>query len=154
MNQVPCLKTFPQIWRSMPRLPPTHTSHHGHASKSLLPVLALLHSPSSDHCAHYLLTPGSFDETLNVYVGDCYSVNWLEDSDAIDLKKESLEDQYEIVKKKTEKSEVSCTTSAIHRCLCGHLIPMHVYVCFCRCVNMGSFHWIQSLFLLSRKEAG
>jgi len=55
----------------------------------------------------------SFDDTLGVYVGDCYSVNWLENSDAIDLGKETLEEQYQIVKDKTDMSEVSSPRNAL-----------------------------------------
>jgi len=39
-------------------------------------------------------------------LGDLFSVNWLEDSDKADLTKESLADQYTIVKQKTTQSKV------------------------------------------------
>merc|ERR1719183_1560426 len=39
--------------------------------------------------------------------GDLYSVNWLEDSDmAVEQQKESLQQQFELVKKETNKSHV------------------------------------------------
>ncbi|KAK8761364.1 hypothetical protein V5799_027369 [Amblyomma americanum] len=47
-----------------------------------------------------------WDEKRQVYLGDWYSVNWMEDSDRQDLHKESLDHQFEIVKKKTNTSHV------------------------------------------------
>ncbi|KAF0682664.1 Aste57867_25223 [Aphanomyces stellatus] len=43
---------------------------------------------------------------LGTCLGDLYSVNWLEDSDASDLTTETLQVQYERVKRKTNKSHV------------------------------------------------
>ncbi|ETW06790.1 hypothetical protein H310_02944 [Aphanomyces invadans] len=43
---------------------------------------------------------------LGTCLGDLYSVNWMEDSDVSDLSKETLEEQYENVKRKTNKSHV------------------------------------------------
>ncbi|KAL5213920.1 hypothetical protein ABZP36_003072 [Zizania latifolia] len=37
-------------------------------------------------------------------LGDMYSVSWMEDSEAHNLKKETIEDQYEVVKKRTSNS--------------------------------------------------
>ena len=39
-------------------------------------------------------------------LGDLFSVNWMEDSDAKDITVETLESQYEEVKKKTSESHV------------------------------------------------
>uniref|UniRef100_G3MM08 legumain n=1 Tax=Amblyomma maculatum TaxID=34609 RepID=G3MM08_AMBMU len=47
-----------------------------------------------------------WDEKRQVYLGDLYSVNWMEDSDREDLRKESLNDQFSIVKKETNMSHV------------------------------------------------
>ncbi|KAI0218499.1 Legumain [Lamellibrachia satsuma] len=47
-----------------------------------------------------------YSEKYNTYLGDVYSVMWMEDSDAEDLRKESLYKQYEIVKKETNTSHV------------------------------------------------
>nr|CDJ26729.1 legumain-like cysteine peptidase protein [Tityus serrulatus] len=47
-----------------------------------------------------------FDETLETYLGDVYSVKWMEDSDKEPLGKETLEQQYKIVKKETTSSHV------------------------------------------------
>jgi len=47
-----------------------------------------------------------YDATRNTYLGDVYSVNWMEDSDMADLSKETLQDQFTVVKKWTNTSEV------------------------------------------------
>ncbi|XP_022105315.1 legumain-like isoform X1 [Acanthaster planci] len=47
-----------------------------------------------------------FDEKLGTYLGDVYSVKWMEDSDKEDLTKETLEQQFMIVKKETNTSVV------------------------------------------------
>lgn len=39
-------------------------------------------------------------------LGDLYSISWMEDSDATDICAETLEEQYDLVKKRTTKSEV------------------------------------------------
>jgi len=46
------------------------------------------------------------DDTLNTYVGDCFSVAWMEDSDAHDIQKETLQVQYLRVKSITTESHV------------------------------------------------
>ena len=46
------------------------------------------------------------DEERGTYLGDVYSVNWMEDSDAEDLKSETLEKQFSIVKQETNTSHV------------------------------------------------
>lgn len=46
------------------------------------------------------------DEKMDTYLGDCYSVNWMEDSDREDLTKETLNDQFKLVKKETTTSHV------------------------------------------------
>lgn len=43
---------------------------------------------------------------LNTYVGDCYSVAWMEDTDAADITAETLQSQYDTVKKVTTESHV------------------------------------------------
>jgi legumain len=47
-----------------------------------------------------------FDAKRQTYLGDVYSVVWMEDSDAKDLTKESLFQQYEVDKAKTNTSHV------------------------------------------------
>lgn len=44
--------------------------------------------------------------SLDTCLGDLYSINWMEDSDANDITKESLATQYQTVKTKTNKSHV------------------------------------------------
>lgn len=44
--------------------------------------------------------------TLGTYVGDCYSVAWMEDSDAADIHSETLNTQFESVKKTVTESHV------------------------------------------------
>nr|POE58871.1 vacuolar-processing enzyme [Quercus suber] len=41
----------------------------------------------------------------NTCLGDLYSVSWLEDSDKHDLRKETLQEQYEVVQSRTEKGD-------------------------------------------------
>ncbi|XP_078262908.1 legumain [Rhinoraja longicauda] len=47
-----------------------------------------------------------YDEARDTYLGDVYSVVWMEDSDQEDLRKESLHQQFKIVKKRTNTSHV------------------------------------------------
>uniref|UniRef100_A0A023GN93 legumain n=1 Tax=Amblyomma triste TaxID=251400 RepID=A0A023GN93_AMBTT len=47
-----------------------------------------------------------WDEKRQTYLGDVYSVNWMEDSDREDLRKESLNKQFSIVKEETNTSHV------------------------------------------------
>jgi legumain len=47
-----------------------------------------------------------YDAKRQTYLGDLYSVNWMEDSDAEDITKESLFKQFEATKKKTNESHV------------------------------------------------
>jgi legumain len=47
-----------------------------------------------------------YDSKRGTYLGDWYSVNWMEDSDKEDLEKESLQDQFKIVKNITTTSHV------------------------------------------------
>ncbi|XP_050809269.1 legumain isoform X2 [Gopherus flavomarginatus] len=47
-----------------------------------------------------------YDDKRQTYLGDWYSVNWMEDSDVEDLKKETLHKQFLIVKKHTNTSHV------------------------------------------------
>ncbi|XP_067242721.1 legumain [Chanodichthys erythropterus] len=47
-----------------------------------------------------------YDEARDTYLGDWYSVNWMEDSDVEDLGKETLAKQFKIVKSKTNTSHV------------------------------------------------
>ncbi|XP_042356042.1 legumain [Plectropomus leopardus] len=47
-----------------------------------------------------------YDEKRDTYLGDWYSVNWMEDSDVEDLKKETLMKQFKIVKSHTNTSHV------------------------------------------------
>jgi legumain len=47
-----------------------------------------------------------YDSKRATYLGDWYSVNWMEDSDKENLQKESLQDQFKIVKNITTTSHV------------------------------------------------
>jgi len=47
-----------------------------------------------------------YDNTRQTYLGDLYSVNWMEDSDVASMDKETLSQQFEIVKAKTNLSHV------------------------------------------------
>merc|ERR1712042_206823 len=47
-----------------------------------------------------------FDKARKTFLGDVYSIKWLEDSDKENIEKETLEDQYKIVKKETNTSMV------------------------------------------------
>ncbi|XP_048217856.1 legumain [Perognathus longimembris pacificus] len=47
-----------------------------------------------------------YDEERGTYLGDWYSVNWMEDSDVEDLTKETLHRQYQLVKSHTNTSHV------------------------------------------------
>lgn len=47
-----------------------------------------------------------YDSSLRTYLGDCYSVNWMENTESSSLDDETLEDQYETVKKLTTQSHV------------------------------------------------
>uniref|UniRef100_H2U0P5 Legumain n=1 Tax=Takifugu rubripes TaxID=31033 RepID=H2U0P5_TAKRU len=47
-----------------------------------------------------------YDEKRDTYLGDWYSVNWMEDSDVEDLNKETLLKQFKIVKSRTNTSHV------------------------------------------------
>ncbi|XP_026976200.1 legumain [Sagmatias obliquidens] len=47
-----------------------------------------------------------YDEARSTFLGDWYSVNWMEDSDVEDLTKETLHKQYQLVKSHTNTSHV------------------------------------------------
>merc|ERR1712156_970057 len=47
-----------------------------------------------------------FDKARKTFLGDVYSIKWLEDSDKENIEKETLEEQYKIVKKETNTSMV------------------------------------------------
>ncbi|XP_042548556.1 legumain isoform X2 [Dipodomys spectabilis] len=47
-----------------------------------------------------------YDDARGTYLGDWYSVNWMEDSDVEDLTKETLHRQYQLVKSHTNTSHV------------------------------------------------
>jgi len=47
-----------------------------------------------------------YDKKRKTFLGDVYSIKWLEDSDKENIEKETLEDQYKIVKKETNTSMV------------------------------------------------
>ncbi|PIO25224.1 hypothetical protein AB205_0208710, partial [Aquarana catesbeiana] len=48
-----------------------------------------------------------YDKKRNTYLGDYYSVSWMEDSDMEDLSQETLYKQYLLVKKRTHTSHVT-----------------------------------------------
>uniref|UniRef100_A0A1I8GLU7 Hemoglobinase n=2 Tax=Macrostomum lignano TaxID=282301 RepID=A0A1I8GLU7_9PLAT len=47
-----------------------------------------------------------YDKKRETYLGDVYSVNWMEDTDANDINQESLDQQFAVVKSKTNTSHV------------------------------------------------
>merc|ERR1711963_837037 len=47
-----------------------------------------------------------FDKARKTFLGDVYSIKWLEDSDRENIEKETLEEQYKTVKKETNTSMV------------------------------------------------
>jgi len=47
-----------------------------------------------------------FDKIRETYLGDVYSVMWMQDSDKENLAKETLENQFQIVHKETTTSQV------------------------------------------------
>jgi legumain len=47
-----------------------------------------------------------YDDTLGTYLGDVYSVVWMEDSDVENIARESLYEQYLITKASTNTSHV------------------------------------------------
>ncbi|XP_018414010.1 PREDICTED: legumain [Nanorana parkeri] len=47
-----------------------------------------------------------YDEKRDTYLGDLYSVSWMEDSDVEDLSKETLHKQFQLVKQHTNTSHV------------------------------------------------
>ncbi|XP_014824313.1 PREDICTED: legumain [Poecilia mexicana] len=58
---------------------------------------------ANDHESSYACY---YDESRDTYLGDWYSVNWMEDSDAEDLTKETLLKQFKIVRTETNTSHV------------------------------------------------
>ena len=48
-----------------------------------------------------------YDQRRFTFLGDVYSIKWLEDSDREDIEVETLEDQFKIVKWETNTSTVS-----------------------------------------------
>ncbi|RUS81743.1 hypothetical protein EGW08_010497, partial [Elysia chlorotica] len=46
------------------------------------------------------------DKTRHTFLGDVYSVNWMQDADRENLQQESLSDQYQVVKNETTSSHV------------------------------------------------
>jgi len=47
-----------------------------------------------------------FDDVRQTYLGDLYSVNWMEDTDQENLSQETIESQFELVKEETNTSHV------------------------------------------------
>lgn len=64
-----------------------------------------------------------YDSKRGTYLGDVYSVNWMEDSDVKDISKETLQDQFELVKRETNTS-VCCQYGDMVR-LCMALSSIH-----------------------------
>jgi len=47
-----------------------------------------------------------FDAVRGTFLGDAYSVHWMEDTEASDIKDETLDEQYEVVRNLTDSSHV------------------------------------------------
>lgn len=77
----------------------------GSMFENLLPTDINIYATTSANPAEssYACYP---DEKRNTYLGDQYSVNWMEDSDKENLDEESLEDQFRIVRNETKCSHV------------------------------------------------
>jgi legumain len=56
---------------------------------------------ANDHESSYACY---FDSKRSTYLGDWYSVNWMEDSDRENIEKETLEHQFEVVRGETKQS--------------------------------------------------
>jgi legumain len=67
------------------------------------------------------------DEKLNTYLGDCYSVAWMENSDEKKMYRETLYEQYEVTKRKTHESHVMEYGDLVRKNNC----QFKKYVCLC-----------------------
>ena len=47
-----------------------------------------------------------FDESRKTFLADVYSIKWMQDSDKNNIEKETLEQQYRVVKRETNTSTV------------------------------------------------
>ena len=47
-----------------------------------------------------------YDKARKTFLGDVYSIKWMEDSDKENIEKETLDHQYQVVKKETNTSTV------------------------------------------------
>jgi len=64
-------------------------------------------SPTESSWGTYCGSDAMVDgKSIGSCLGDLFSVNWMEDSDATDITQESLDAQYQIIKTKTDKSKV------------------------------------------------
>uniref|UniRef100_A0A671SGA9 Legumain-like n=1 Tax=Sinocyclocheilus anshuiensis TaxID=1608454 RepID=A0A671SGA9_9TELE len=82
----------------------THTCESGSMMKPLpVDINVYATTAANPHESSYACY---YDEARDTYLGDWYSVNWMEDSDVEDLNKETLAKQFKIVKAKTNTSHV------------------------------------------------
>ncbi|KAH9371506.1 hypothetical protein HPB48_017495 [Haemaphysalis longicornis] len=77
----------------------------GSMFESLLPNNISAYVMTAAH-AHEVSWACYYDEYRDAWLGDSFSVNWMEDADQQDLHKQTLHQLYNIVKKKTTKSHV------------------------------------------------
>ena len=64
-----------------------------------------------------------YDEKRKTFLGDVYSIKWMEDSDKENIEKETLDQQYNIVKKETNTSMVRSVVYIyfdVQKCLPKH----------------------------------
>ena len=61
-----------------------------------------------------------YDKQRNTYLGDVYSVMWMEDSEAENLKQETLFKQFSIVRKETTTSHVQVSGEMLTLLAYGH----------------------------------
>uniref|UniRef100_A0AAQ4RTZ4 Legumain n=1 Tax=Gasterosteus aculeatus aculeatus TaxID=481459 RepID=A0AAQ4RTZ4_GASAC len=80
-----------------------HQTNAQHNMRVCLLSLVYATTAANSHESSYACY---YDEKRDTYLGDWYSVNWMEDSDAEDLKKETLAKQFKIVKSHTNTSHV------------------------------------------------
>ncbi len=84
-----------------------------------------------------------YDSKRETYLGDLYSVNWMEDSDAEDITKESLFKQFQVTKKKTTDSHVMQYGDLVCIGIKSFLIKKSCFIIF--------RNWVRNIMLVNFK---
>merc|ERR1711981_1261633 len=63
-------------------------------------------NPDESSWGTYCDGPEVNGKNIGACLGDLFSVNWMEDDDAKDTTKETLQQQFQVVKRETNKSKV------------------------------------------------